>query len=186
MKTFNEWLEDKHPEFLEEGMMGDYMKKFALPVTAAMGMTAALSGNTPQPNNKPAVVRGIGHAQGASMKPQSQLQDLYGPERDDHGRRWVDNEEFMSYAVQQVERQLGGSQSSRIPKPEGWDDLSDEQQYQIYNYAHDALVQQYDVKNKDELQRMFDRETAQGRYDGSNPYKIDQSVVKSITDKFNR
>jgi len=173
MKNFHEWLEEKHPESLEEGMFGDYMKKVALPVTAAMGMTAALSGNVPQTNNnKPAVVRGVGHAQGASMKPQSQLQDLYGPERDDNGRRWTDNEEFMDYAVQQVERQLGGSQSSRIPKPEGWDDLSDDAQYQIYNHAIYALVQQHGVKDKDELQSMFDRETAQGRYDGSNPYRI--------------
>jgi hypothetical protein len=157
MKTFHEWIEDTHPECLEEGMMGDYMKKFAIPVTAAMGVAGAFNGNTARADNKPATVQGVGHAQGTSAR---------------GNQDWMNNQEFVRYAAQQVERQMGGSQDRRIPKPEGWDELSDETQYKIYNYAHDALVRQYGVKDKNELQRMFDRETAQGRYDGSNPYKF--------------
>lgn len=145
MKSFNKWLEENHPEYFNEGLR-DYVTKFALPATAALGIGMATAPYDISSQNRPAAVSRMSGT--------------------------IDNEKFISYAAQQVERQLGGSQDSRILKPKGWDELGEDLQDQIYKKAHDQLVQQYGVKNKDELQRMFNRETLQGRYDGSNPYRI--------------
>ena len=143
MKKFQEWLEDTHPECLaNEGMVGDYMKKFALPVTAAMGVAGAFGGgdgdgHTAPPNNRPTAVANASQ----------------------------DQNEFISYAAQRVERQLGGSQRTSWPKPAGWDELSDEERSQIYSRAHDSLVRQYGARNKEELKMMFDKHSAEGRYE---------------------
>ena len=139
MKKFQEWLEDTHPECIaNEGRVGDYMRKFALP--AAIGVAGAfggIDGHTAPPNNRPAVAT----------------------------RASQDQNEFISYAAQKVERQLGGSQRTSIPKPAGWDELSDEERNQIYSRTHDSLVRQYGARNKEELQRMFDKHSAEGRYE---------------------
>jgi hypothetical protein len=157
MKTFYEWLDEQHPEYNEGaldylgrkgGMARDTMTKFVLPATAALGIGMALDGNrgnNGNNQNRPAAI---------------QRADV------------LDNEEFITYAAQQVERQLGGSQDARIPEPKGWNELGEDIQDKIYSIALDALIKQYEVKDQEDLQRMFDRETIQGRYDGSNPYKI--------------
>ena len=93
MKNFHEWLEEKHPESLEEGKFGNYMKKFALPVTAAIGMTAAAltgTGNMPQPNNnKPAAVRTVVNPDADRLLGQEEIK--MSDSRDNHGKRRIAN-----------------------------------------------------------------------------------------------
>ena len=142
MKTFNEWLKDNHPEHLDEGVLDSLGKsKFVRNAVTAAGLGAAALGGY-----------GMKGAQGAESSIDSMTIASNNIEND-----WMNNTDYLSYAAQQVERQLGGSQDSRIPKPRGWDELGNDIHNRLYNIAHKGLVQQYGVRDKIELHIMFNK-----------------------------
>lgn len=143
MKTFTEWLVDAHPQYLvDEGIIDSLGgNKFVRNAVAAAGVGAAALGGY-----------GLRGMQGSKSAVDGRAVASRNIKDD-----WMHNADYVSYAAQQVERQLGGSQDNRIPRPQGWDDLGEDVQNRLYDIAHNGLVQQYGVKDKIELQRMFNR-----------------------------